>query len=118
MNSLERVSAAVNFRQTDRVPVIAQVFGHAATLSGVPVSDYVRDGGTLAKCQLQALKRYGYDAVFSVMDVSVETEAAGSVLRYPKTIIPWSRNTHSPPTATGTAFPSRTRIKTAGCRKC
>ena len=35
MNSLERVSAAVNFRQTDRVPVIAQVFGHAAMLSGV-----------------------------------------------------------------------------------
>ena len=84
MNSLERVNAAVNFKETDRVPVIAQVFGHAATLSGVPVSDYVRDGGTLAGCQLKALKRYGYDAVFSVMDVSVETEAAGSVLRYPK----------------------------------
>jgi uroporphyrinogen decarboxylase len=84
MNSLERVTAAVNFNQTDRVPVIAQVFGHAATLSSVPLSDYVRDGETLAGCQLKALKRYGYDAVFSVMDVSVETEAAGSVLRYPK----------------------------------
>ena len=84
MNSLERVSAAVNFRQTDRVPVIAQVFGHAAMLAGVPLDDYVRDGETLAKCQLKALKHYGYDAVFSVMDVSVETEAAGSVLRYPK----------------------------------
>jgi uroporphyrinogen decarboxylase len=28
------------------------------------------------------LKRYGYDTVFAVMDVNVETEAVGSVLRY------------------------------------
>ncbi|MGC2424354.1 MAG: uroporphyrinogen decarboxylase family protein [Nitrospirota bacterium] len=88
MNSLERVSAAVDFKETDRVPVIAQVFGHAATLSSVPLADYVRDGETLAKCQLKALNQYGYDAVFSVMDVSVETEAAGSVLRYPKNNYP------------------------------
>jgi len=84
MNSLERVSAAVKFQETDRPPVIAQVFGHAATLCGVPVDDYVRDGGTLARCQLSALKRYGYDAVFSVMDVGVETEAVGAVLDYRK----------------------------------
>ena len=37
---------------------------------------------------MNALNQYGYDAVFSVMDVSVETEAAGSVLRYPKNNYP------------------------------
>src|SRR6185369_12113061 len=84
MNSLERVAAAVKFQATDRPPVIAQVFGHAATLAGVSVDDYVRDGETLAQCQLKALKHYGYDAVFSVMDVSVETEAVGAVLDYRK----------------------------------
>ena len=84
MNSLQRVRAAVRFEETDRTPVIAQVFGHAATLSGVPVDKYVSDGELLARCQLNALEKYGYDAVFSVMDVSVETEAAGSVLRYPE----------------------------------
>jgi uroporphyrinogen decarboxylase len=82
MNSLERITAAVAFQDTDRPPVIAQVFGHAATLSGVALYDYVRDGETLARCQLTALERYGYDAVFSVMDVNVETEAVGSALRY------------------------------------
>jgi uroporphyrinogen decarboxylase len=82
MNSLERITAAVAFQDTDRPPVIAQVFGHAATLAGVALYDYVRDGETLARCQLTALERYGYDAVFSVMDVNVETEAVGSALRY------------------------------------
>lgn len=82
MNSLQRIAAAIQFQVNDRVPVIAQVFGHAASLAGVPLDDYVRDGETLARCQLKAWQQYRYDAVFSVMDVNVETEAAGSVLRY------------------------------------
>jgi uroporphyrinogen decarboxylase len=82
MNSQERVMAAVKSGQTDRVPVIAQVFGHAATLAGVPVDEYVRHGATLARCQIDAQKRYGYDAVFAVMDANVETEAVGSELHY------------------------------------
>lgn len=82
MNSLERIAAALQFRATDRVPVIAQVFGHAAVLAHVPLGDYVRDGELLARCQIQALDRYGYDAVFALMDVNVETEAMGSVLHY------------------------------------
>jgi uroporphyrinogen decarboxylase len=82
MNSLERIAATVKFQDTDRVPVIGQVFGHAAALGGVSLDNYVRDGATLARCQLQAWKLYGYDAVFAVMDVNVETEAAGSILRY------------------------------------
>lgn len=88
MNSLERIVGTVKFQETDRTPVIAQVFGHAASVVGVPVDDYVRDGETLARCQLDALKQYGYDAVFSVMDVNVETEATGSVLQYRKNQYP------------------------------
>ena len=82
MNSAERIKAAVNFQPADRVPVIAQVFGHAATVAGVALGEYVRNGELLARCQLQALKRYDYDAVFALMDTSVETEAVGSVLTY------------------------------------
>ncbi len=82
MNSIERIKAAVDFQTPDRTPVIAQVFGHAATLAGVALGDYVRDGELLARCQIQALDQYGYDAVFALMDVGVETEAMGSVLTY------------------------------------
>lgn len=83
MNGVERITAAVNFQATDRVPVIAQVFGHAAVLAGVPLDEYVRNGQLLARCQIQALEKYDYDAVFAFMDAGVETEAAGSVLSYP-----------------------------------
>ncbi|HXE95329.1 MAG TPA: uroporphyrinogen decarboxylase family protein [Dongiaceae bacterium] len=89
MNSLERIMAAVRFEHSDRVPVVAQVFGHAAVLADVPLERYVRDGELLARCQLQALARYGYDAVFALMDASVETEALGSRLNYRSDIYPY-----------------------------
>ena len=82
MNSIGRITATLQGRPVDRVPVIAQVFGHAAVVAGVGIGDYVRNGSTLARCQIGALRRYGYDAVFALMDTSVETEAAGSVLKY------------------------------------
>lgn len=82
MNSLELLSATLKFKRTEYTPVIPQVFGHAAMLCGASLEEYVRNGETLAECQLSALKKYGYDAVFSVMDANVETEAAGSVLNY------------------------------------
>jgi uroporphyrinogen decarboxylase len=82
VNSLERIVRTVRFEPADRPPVIAQVFGCAASLADVPLDRYVRDGETLAKCQLEAWRRFGYDAVFSVMDVNIETEAVGSSLRF------------------------------------
>ena len=88
MNSLERVVAAVGFQEPDRVPVIAQVFGHAAALAGVPLDKYIRDGELLARCQIKALERYGYDAVFALMDTSVEAEAAGTRLLYRDNMYP------------------------------
>ncbi|MDR3555770.1 MAG: uroporphyrinogen decarboxylase family protein [Syntrophobacteraceae bacterium] len=98
MNGLERILAAVSLDATDRVPVIAQVFGHAALLVDVPLGRYVQDGEMLARCQLEALERYGYDAVFALMDVNVETEAMGSVLDY---------RTNSYPTVKSYAFESQ-----------
>jgi uroporphyrinogen decarboxylase len=88
MNGLERIVEAVQFHDAGPAPVVPQVFGHAAAVAGVSLDDYVRDGETLAHCQLKALKQYGYDAVFSVMDVNVEAEALGSVLQYPKNRYP------------------------------
>ncbi len=82
MNSLDRIAAVVNFKETDRAPVIPQIFGHAAVFNRVPLVDYLRNGEKLASCQLTAQKYYGHDAVFVFMDACVESEAVGSTLIY------------------------------------
>ncbi len=89
MNSLERVKAAVFFEDADRVPVIAQVFGYTAVRAGVELADYLCNGELLAHCQLEAYHYFQYDSVFALMDTSVETEAAGSELVYPKNQYPY-----------------------------
>jgi uroporphyrinogen decarboxylase len=89
---MERIKATLDFKKPDRVPVIAQVFGHAAVLAGVFLRDYLKDGELLARCQIQALKHYGYDAVFALMDTSVETEAVGSILTYPQDRYPYVKS--------------------------
>ncbi len=89
MKSLDRIQATLSFGKPDRVPVIAQVFGHAAVLGDVSLGAYVRDGELLARCQLNALSYYGYDAVFALMDASVETEAAGASLTYRADMYPF-----------------------------
>jgi uroporphyrinogen decarboxylase len=88
MNSIERITAAVNFGQPDRVPVIPQIFGHSAILAGHTLIDYVRNGDTAADCQLQALDRYDGDTVFAAIDVCIETEAIGGDIRFRPDIYP------------------------------
>ncbi len=80
MNSLERVVAAVRFEEPDRLPVIAQVFGHAASVSSVRPGCVCRTETLSPRCQMKALEKYRYDAILLVTDVNVETEAAGSVV--------------------------------------
>ena len=82
MNGLERSLAAVAFEDTDRVPVMPQIFGHAAIRVGVPLGDYIRDGELMARCQIDSLRHYGHDVVWALADVNIETEACGSVLDY------------------------------------
>ena len=82
MNGLERIIAAVRFQAPDQVPVIPQVFGHAAVAGGVPLERYLTDPAELARCQLAAREDYSSDAVFALLDVNVETEALGSRLKY------------------------------------
>jgi uroporphyrinogen decarboxylase len=82
MTPFELILRTVQFRPTDRVPVIPQIFGHAALCNNVTLDKYLKDGRMLADCQIRAMERYRSDAVFGLMDVNVESEALGSELVY------------------------------------
>ncbi|KPA13926.1 uroporphyrinogen decarboxylase [Candidatus Magnetomorum sp. HK-1] len=88
MNSLERINAAVTFQKPDRVPVIAQVFGHSAILSGHSLGEFVKSGEIVARCQMKALDHYGYDAVFAIFDTCIEAEACGAKILYKDNLYP------------------------------
>ncbi len=89
MKGLERVLRAVRFEDTDRLPVVPEVFAFSARYRGVKVRDYVCDGETLAACQLEAWRDFDYDCVFAFADLSVEAEALGCELSYPEDSYPY-----------------------------
>ncbi len=82
MKSIDRIRATARFEKTDRVPVFSHLYGLAARLKDVRLKDYLNSGELLALCQLEAWKRFGYDAVAAFADNSVEAEALGSRLSY------------------------------------
>ncbi len=78
MNGRQRILAAAARRPVDMLPVMPQIFGHAAVLAGIPLADYLGDGELVATCQVAAWRHYGHDAVFGFLDAAVETEAMGA----------------------------------------
>jgi uroporphyrinogen decarboxylase len=82
MKSTQRIISTINGEKVDHIPVAPQLFGFTARQAGVGIGKYVREGETLARCQLKSRDRFGTDAVFAVSDVNVEAEAAGCELTY------------------------------------
>jgi uroporphyrinogen decarboxylase len=81
MRAVERIRRTLRFEPCDRVPVIAQLFGHAALACGRTLDAYVSSAAVAAECQLAALAHYRHDAVFAVLDLTLEAEALGAGLQ-------------------------------------
>ena len=60
-----------------RLPFIPWIFTHAARLEQVPVRRMFADPTQYTKCLQNAQKLYGYDAIISGFDSSLETEICG-----------------------------------------
>lgn len=88
MESVERVRRAVAFEPCDRPPVIAQVFAHAAAACGRSVDEYLSSEAVAAACQIEAQAHYGYDAVFVVLDLTLEAEALGGECQWRRGLYP------------------------------
>jgi uroporphyrinogen decarboxylase len=81
VHGVERIRRTIAFQPCDRPPVIPQVFGWAALACGRSLDDYLSSGAVAAACQLEACARHGYDAVFAVLDLTLEAEAAGGEIQ-------------------------------------
>jgi uroporphyrinogen decarboxylase len=78
MTGLERVRSAVRFQPTDRVPVAPLLGAHALALAGITYEVASADPSAQAHALLNAVELYRPDAVFTLMDLSVEPEALGA----------------------------------------
>lgn len=71
------VRGAFESADLPRLPFIPWLFTHAARLEQIPVRRIFADPTQYTKCLQNARKLYGYDAVISSFDASLETEIGG-----------------------------------------
>jgi len=77
MLAIERLRQTILRQPCDRPPVVPQIFAHAAKVAGRSVDEYLSSGAVAAECQLAAWRHYGLDAVFAVLDLTIESESLG-----------------------------------------
>ncbi|UCH05475.1 MAG: uroporphyrinogen decarboxylase family protein [Candidatus Thorarchaeota archaeon] len=89
---LELIEDTLNGKETERVPVVPLVGLSSSTVSGFPVETLVRDSDKQAKSQLLAHNKFGYDGVFTCMDLTVEAQALGAEVVFDNQAFPYVKS--------------------------
>jgi uroporphyrinogen decarboxylase len=82
MNSIERVSAAIELRTPDRVPVDLHNFLPAAQAYGRPFIETFKEGELLAQAMLDAWREFGHDMILLENGTGCNAEACGAEVSY------------------------------------
>ena len=82
MTAVERVRAAVELRQPDRIPVDLHNFQPAAYATGLPMSQVFKDGEMLAQAMLDAWREFGHDMLLLENGTACNAQACGAKVTY------------------------------------
>lgn len=74
---MDRLVAALEGRQSDRIPVFCNLLDQGAAELGVSLEEYYSRGDLVAEAQLRMLERYHHDNVWSLFYVGKEAELLG-----------------------------------------
>jgi len=84
MTPYERLMAAFERRQPDRVPVTPFVREWCGRQAGYKFSELMVNTEKHVYSQLYCIKKFGYDMILDLLAVHAESEAMGSVLKIPE----------------------------------
>lgn len=86
MNSMERVKAALNHQEADRVPVYPIMSGVTRHFNNVAYKDWATNADVCAEAMLIAREELELDCLVTLIDLSVECDAWGQEIVYPKDV--------------------------------
>ncbi|MCF6289953.1 MAG: uroporphyrinogen decarboxylase family protein [Desulfobacterales bacterium] len=89
MTPKQRMAGFLQGQEVDRPPCAPLILNHAARISGVRISEYNQDGGTMGAAHVAAFKEYGHDFIFIFSTTSTLAEAMGTRLFFPDDDAPW-----------------------------
>lgn len=84
MNSFERVLAALNHQEADRVPVYPILSGVTRRLVGATYEQWSTDADICARAFLKSTEDFDIDCIVTLIDLSIECDAWGQKLIFPE----------------------------------
>lgn len=81
--SMERVVAAMQFQEPDRVPCTPFFLGASRRVYGTTYAEWAQDGELAARCMLQAQELIGFDVMAAAFDLSTEAGGFGQEMVFP-----------------------------------
>ena len=84
MTPLERAAAIARGDAVDRLPCNPNIANGVARIYGCKISEFNHDAKTLAKAQIVAYRRFGYDSARIFTDLFTWCEAMGAVVNFPE----------------------------------
>ncbi|OLS30014.1 MAG: Methylcobamide:CoM methyltransferase MtbA [Candidatus Thorarchaeota archaeon AB_25] len=90
--SYDTVVEAVQFKETNWIPVIPIVGLYSMNISGLSPNEILHDSEKQAKSQLACQSRFNYDGIFNVMDLSVEAQTLGAEVEFPTNSFPYLKS--------------------------
>lgn len=89
---IDDIRRCVNLQKPSRVPVVALSEEFDVRMSGEVYSNYNSDSKVMAKCQIEAIKRYDYDWAWLQVDDCIEFEVLGVGVKGEGNILPATCN--------------------------
>ncbi|MDD3242142.1 MAG: uroporphyrinogen decarboxylase family protein [Eubacteriales bacterium] len=84
MNSMERVTCALQHQEPDRVPVYPILSGVTRKLVGANYAQWSTDADVCARAFLKSAEDFDIDCIVTLIDLSVECDAWGQKLIFPE----------------------------------
>ena len=88
MTGRERVMTSMELKDPDRVPLVLFAMTFCAKQHGIPFSEYVSKGKSLAEAEVSTARRFGWDAVIASCDTAVFAEPLGGKSVIPRDDVP------------------------------
>lgn len=82
LNSFERISAIMNHKEADHVPVYPILAGVTRKITGVSYKDWSTNSEICAQAFCAAVEKYDLDCIVTLIDLSVECDAWGQEIVY------------------------------------
>lgn len=84
MNSLERVTMAINHQEPDRVPVYPLINSISRNYLGIDYAEWTQDPHKCAQAIIKATDECDVDVICTLVDLSIEAADWGMAMKYPK----------------------------------